>query len=183
MPATNYGEPNRTKSGLFGIFKRSFKRGARKDRRYLDRVFSKSGARKADEALTSVIGKGRRMTGVKRWPLFAWAGSVAFGASRRMQEGDSMGAALVKEGIRDAAYLAMPYLIPLTAARGLARMYPELNAMAEAEVQAQASYRTLGGGYQSTEADHASRARAMEMIERTRMAQPGGEARRYHRTP
>lgn len=164
-------------------FKKAFRRGERRERKYLNKVFSSKGAQKADRALTKIIGTGRELDGVTRMGLMAWGGGIAFGVPHRLRQGDSLPAAIGKEAVRDAIYLAMPHLIPLSAARGIAKMYPEMKMMSEAEREAAVNNRTLGGGYQDTEANKASRARGLEMIERSRIPQMGGEARRYHRTP
>jgi len=164
-------------------FAKAFRRGKTRKRRYLRNVFNQEGAQKADRALTKMIGRGRELDGLTRTGMLAWGGGVALGVPHRLRQGDSLPKAMAKEAVRDAAYLAMPYLLPISAARGMAKMYPDMKMMSEAEREQAINTRTVGGGYQDTEANHASRARAMETIERSRMPQPGGEARRYHRTP
>lgn len=167
--------------GFIDFFKKSFQRGQIRDRTYLNKVFTKEGMVPANQAMTKIFGQNRAIEGISKTGLLGWGAGIAFDMPRYMEQGDSIPKALGKSIVRDSMYMAMPYLIPIQVAGEMAKAYPDIKLAKEAQRSADLSFQTLGGNYTDTQANHASRARAMEAIKRSRDINPGSMARRYHR--
>lgn len=167
--------------GFADFIKKSFRRGEIRDRKYLDKVFTKKGKKAADNAISKLIGSGRELDGVSKIGLLGWGAGIMFDVPRYMEQGDGFAKALGKSVVKDSMFMAMPYLLPIGMAGDIAQAYPDMKLAKEAQRSADLSFNTLGGGYTDTQANHAARARAMEAIKRSRQPSLGGEARRYHR--
>ena len=163
-----------------GWLKQSYSKGERTSRKYLNRVFTEEGADRVDNALTKVIGEGRQVESNIKLGTAGYALGITWGTSQRVKSGESLLPALGKEMVQDARYALFPELMVGEMARLGAKVYPQVNEMAERKKSNIMNYNTMGGGYQDTKANYASRARSLEMIKRTKMPMMGGEARRYH---
>lgn len=152
-------------------------------RPWLKEKFTKQNASKINKGLNSVIGPGRSLENFSKRSLIFSAAFTAYRSSKHLDAGDSVPKALAKGALSYASIKMFPQQIPLSIARGVTEAYPDMKNAKRSQKEASLNYRTMGGGYQESQADYASRARAMETIQRSKMPSPGGEARAYHRTP
>lgn len=116
---------------------------------------------------------------------FAEIAGTAFGMSMRLNEGEAFLPALGAELVDNVKYGIAPELLVAEIGAAAISAYPQMNAMAEQKKYFGMNYNYLGGNYIDTQANFASRSRAMEHIKRTRStiaASIGGEARRFHST-
>lgn len=139
--------------------------------------YKKTSSGKASEFLS------KHGSGIKKG-LFGYGIGMALGLPGRLEEGKSLPRAVAEQ----AAWSTRLFLAPSTIygplmAKGIASI-PDRIRQAESNRDMQLNYRFMGGDYIDTQANYASRARAVEHIKRSRtsvQAGMGKEARRYHR--
>lgn len=158
----------------------SGKVGEIKDRRYLKKYLNKDGASQVDDALTKAFGKGREMEPFKAGTA-GWLGGIALGMNFRLRQGEDFAPAFFKEALEDMKYGIFPELLAIQGGAAMAEAYPTMQAAASQKKSAIMNYDNMGGNYVDSQANSASRARALEQIKRHRVASLGGEARKFHR--
>ena len=140
---------------------------------------------KGQKAAKKVLGPKAKMSkGANKLGFGGMALSYAIGVPNKLERGMSLPGALALDTAESMVFMAAPEALAYYAAYNVAKSYPEMKRAAQQQRSYTKNYRFLGGDYIDTQANHRSRARAMEHIKRSRQniqANAGNEARRYHR--